>query len=107
GPELFHPRPCGQRNCANHWQATGYVNAAATVTLTPSGIEWVSGNLTTTTFTPVSTLTLAAYQLNPTTLAAQTSQVLRTGSTVSIAVTSSNTAFGTIVTSPVTMNPDA
>ena len=87
-------------------QATGYGNAVATVTLTPSGIEWVSGNLTTTTFTPNSTLTLAAYQLNPTTLAAQTSQNIRTGSTVSIAVTSSNTAFGMIVTSPVTMNPD-
>jgi streptogramin lyase len=86
--------------------APGYNNGTITINLTPSGIEWVSGNFTTTTFSPNSTLTLAAYQLNPTTLTAQASQNIRTGSTVSITVTSSDTTIGTIVTSPVTINPD-
>jgi len=86
--------------------APGYNNGILTINLTPSAIEWVSGNFTTTTFSANSTLTLAAYQLNPATLTAQASQNIRTGASVSITVTSSDTTIGTIVTSPVTMNAD-
>jgi hypothetical protein len=86
--------------------APGYNNGTATITFTPSGIEWLSGNFTTTTFSPNNTATLVAYQLSPTTLTAQASQNIRTGTSVSITVTSSDTTVGTIVTSPVTMNAD-
>jgi hypothetical protein len=86
--------------------APGYNNGTVTINLTPSAIEWLSGNFTTTTFSPNTTVTLASYQLNPANLTAQTSQNIRTGLNVSVTVTTSDSAVGTIVASPVTLNAD-
>jgi hypothetical protein len=87
--------------------APGYNNGTFTVALTPSAIEWNSGNFSTTTFSTDSTLSIVSYQLSPATLTAQSSQNLRTGLSVSVTITSSDATIGTILASPVTVNPDS
>jgi hypothetical protein len=87
--------------------APGYSNGTSTVTLTPSGIVWQSGSFSTTAGAANTNLTVLAAQLSPTTLTAQSFQNIRTGSSVSVSVTSSVTTVGTIVTSPVTINAGA
>lgn len=86
--------------------ATGYANGTATVNLTPSGFAWNIGSFNTTTTSADSTLSLVAAQLDPATLTVAQVQNVRTGVSVSVTVSSSNTAVGTIVTSPVVFNGD-
>jgi hypothetical protein len=87
--------------------ASGYNDGLDTVNLTPSGIEWFSGPFNTTTFSPDTNLTLIAAQLNPSTLVVQAFQNVRSGFSLSVTVTSSDTTIGTIVTSPIAFAPDA
>src|SRR6266849_2003488 len=86
--------------------ATGYNNGTVTVTLTPSGVVWNSGNFSTTTFSPDNNLSLVSGQLNATTLTFQSTQNIRTGLTVNVSVTSSAPTVGTIVTSPAVFSGD-
>src|SRR5438445_4166902 len=87
--------------------AAGYTNGTATVNLTPSGFQWFQvGNLNTTTFSPDTTVSLIAGSLDPNTLTLQAFQNVRTGLTVNVTVTSSDTSIGTIVTSPVVFAAD-
>jgi hypothetical protein len=78
-----------------------------TVTVHPSGFSYTlsTPNITTTTFSGNSTLTVQSMRLDPVTLNAAGAQVLRGGhGPVSVNVTSSNTTVGTILGSPVVFN---
>src|SRR5437879_13177064 len=88
--------------------ASGYSNGTATVNLTPSGFQWfgVGASFNTTTFSPDTPLSLVAGSLDPNTLTLQAFQNVRTGLTVNVTVTSSDTSIGTIVTSPVVFAAD-
>ena len=88
--------------------AAGYTNGTATVNLTPSGFQWfgVGASFNTTTFSPDTPLSLVAGSLDPNTLTLQAFQNVRTGLTVNVTVTSSDTSIGTIVTSPVVFAAD-
>jgi len=86
--------------------APGYNNATLKVTLTPSGIAWNTGNFSTTTSSANSTVSIIVGQLNPSTLTFQAVQNIRSGLSVSVTITSSDTTIGTIVTSPVTITSD-
>src|SRR5207247_2812087 len=59
------------------------------------------GNFTSTTLSNNTSLTIASVQLNPASLALQQYQAVRGGLSVNVPVTSSDTAVGTITTSPV------
>ncbi len=81
--------------------ATGYAPGTSTITLTPSGFYWWSGDVTTTTFSGDSNVVLRLGRLTPGSLTVGTLQPLRAGFTADVAVASSDPAVGTL-TSPVT-----
>ena len=84
-------------------QAPGYNDATMTVTVTPSGFSFVNGtsNFTTTAGAANRNLGVQAVRLDPTFLNVAAAQALRGGyGPVGLAVTSSNTIVGTIVSSP-------
>jgi hypothetical protein len=81
-------------------QATGYTNATGDVTVNPSGFYFNTSSFSTTAAAANTTLDLRAARLDPITLNVVTIQPVRGGLTVDVAVTSSNTAVGTIVGSP-------
>jgi hypothetical protein len=84
--------------------ANGYTTASFTVTVDPSGFGFTAApSITTSTLSGNTTLTLTTLVLNPSTLAVLSSGLpLNPGTgSISVPVTSSNTAVGTIVTSPV------
>jgi hypothetical protein len=70
------------------------------VTVDPSGFIVNASNISTNTFAANTTVRIDASRLHPTTLNWVASQDLRGGLTVSVPVTSSNTAVGTIIGSP-------
>jgi hypothetical protein len=83
--------------------APGYNDATMTVTVHPSGFAFTSGTVsfTTTTTSANRTLTVVPVRLDPVFLNVAAQQALRGGhGDVSVAVTSSSTAVGTIVNSP-------
>ena len=87
--------------------ADGYNDDTLTVTVHPSGFSYTlsTGNITTTTFSGNTSLTVQSMRLDPVTLNAANAQALRGGhAPVTLNVTSSNTTVGTIVGSPVVFN---
>jgi parallel beta-helix repeat protein len=84
--------------------AAGYNDATMTVTVTPSGFSFSTGSpasITTTTFSGNTQLSVVPARLDPTTLNVVAQQALRGGyPDVSVTVSSSDTAVGTIVNSP-------
>jgi uncharacterized repeat protein (TIGR01451 family) len=84
-------------------EAAGYNDGTSIVTVDPSGFILNTNDITTNTFATNTSIRVDASRLNPTTLAYATTQELRGGLTAEIPVTSSNTAVGTIVGSPVTL----
>jgi hypothetical protein len=81
--------------------ATGYGADTATVTLGPSGFTIdFPGNFSINTGAANRTIQIVPATLHPTSLAWQANGMLRAGANASVAVTSSNTATGTITTSP-------
>jgi hypothetical protein len=83
-------------------QAAGYTDAFINVTVNPSGFIINSpGNFTTSVGSNTS-IQITPAMLTPTTLNWNGNQTLRAGMTVSLNVTSSNAAVGTISTSPLT-----
>lgn len=83
--------------------AAGYNSDSSDVTVHPSGFIINSpGTINTTSFSNNSTVQIASYRLNPTTMGISTSQRLRGGLSVDVAVTSSDTNVGVITTSPLT-----
>jgi hypothetical protein len=86
--------------------APGYKSATATATHYPSGFLMFQGNFSTTTFSSNTAFPVYAAILNPTTLTYYTyGYGLRSGLTVNVPVTSSNTGVGTITVSPVAIGP--
>jgi hypothetical protein len=88
-------------------QAAGYATDTSTVTVDPSGFVLNMSNITTTAGAANTVLRIDAARLNLTTLDLAESQQLRGGLTppsVSVAVSSSNPAVGTIDGSPVAFN---
>jgi hypothetical protein len=82
--------------------ATGYAPASINVTLAPSGFVINSQDIQTAVGLPDATVTVVPAQLDPATLAVVVSpQTVRAGANFNVTVTSSATAVGTIVTSPV------
>ena len=81
-------------------QAPGYNDGTSTVTVQPSGFYLQTGNISTTTFSANTTVSVAPARLDPTTLNFAQQQALRGGLSVSVVVTSSNTTVGTIVCVP-------
>jgi hypothetical protein len=86
-------------------QASGYTTDTSTVTVDPSGFILNMNNFTTTAGAANTPVRVDAARLNPTTLNYQTTQEVRGGVNVDVTVTSSNTAAGTIVGSPVAFAP--
>jgi hypothetical protein len=88
--------------------ATGYTSTTSTVTVNPSGFSFggqYNGGLSTTSFSGPSGITVYPSILNPQTLVFQTTAAINPGlAPINVAVTSSNTATGTITTSPVIFN---
>jgi hypothetical protein len=87
--------------------APGYTTGTNTITVYPGGFILAGGGGTysTTTFSSPSGLTVYPAILNPTTLTDYTTSTLNPGiGPISVPVTSSNTAIGTITTSPVVFN---
>jgi hypothetical protein len=84
--------------------ASGYQTDSASATLHPSGFILNTNNFTTNTFAPNVTIRIDASRLNPTNLHWAQTMELRAGLTVPVTVTSSNTAVGTIVGSPVSFS---
>ena len=90
--------------------ATGYADGTANVTLVPSGFYMSSpGDFSTNQLAPNTNLSVCASSLNPTTLNRDLqSTTLRAGiASVSVAMTSSNTAVGTIVNTPQSIGGNA
>jgi hypothetical protein len=84
-------------------QAAGYAEGVGAVTVNPSGFVINSpGNFTTTAAAANTNVQIAAARLDPVTLNRSVNQPLRGGLQALVEVTSSNTAAGTITTSPVT-----
>jgi hypothetical protein len=81
-------------------EAAGYNDGTSNVTVDPSGFVLNMNDITTNIFAANTSVRVDAARLNPATLAWVTTQELRGGLTVSVPVTSSNTAVGTIVGSP-------
>jgi hypothetical protein len=86
--------------------ASGYKSDTATITHYPTGFGHLQGTtLSTTSFSPNSTVNVYALVLHPTTLNFYTyGYNVRPGVTINVPVTSSNTAVGTITTSPLTFS---
>ena len=78
--------------------APAFATTTSTITLTPSGIAFRTGNFTSTTLSANSNVQLESLQLNPTTLNRTVRQSVRGGITVEIEVESSVPGVGTIVT---------
>jgi hypothetical protein len=94
---------------ASNGNPSGFADGSGTVTVDPSGfiINPSQGNITTTTFSTPTTVTLEPVVLNPMTLAYSGSGQLNPGiSQIGVNVTSSSLAVGTISTSPVLFNQD-
>lgn len=81
--------------------APGYATATVPVTVKPSGLV-MSGDFSTTTFSAPTSKGIIAYPLDPTTHNPGNATPLNPGTSVSVSLTSSNPAVGT-VTSPVTL----
>ncbi len=81
-------------------QAPGYNTATSQITVDPSGFVLNAGNISTTTFSANTSVRVDAARLTPGTLNYSTTQALRGGLTVQVPIASSNTAVGTITTSP-------
>jgi uncharacterized repeat protein (TIGR01451 family) len=82
-------------------QAPGYNDATSDVTVDPAGFILNDSDFTTTTFTGNRAMRVDAARLNPTTLNYVTTQEVRGGLNVSVALTSSDTNVGDIIGSPV------
>ena len=83
--------------------APGYKSDTSTITHYPSGFVTFNGNFTTTTFSTNTNVPVYFVVLAPTTLTYYTwGYSPRPGVTINVPVTSSDTAVGTIVTSPIT-----
>jgi hypothetical protein len=81
--------------------ATGYNSATTTATVDPSGFIINSpGSITTTTLASNTTVQITPARLNAMTLNFAANQSIRAGQSINVTVTSSNTAVGTITTSP-------
>jgi hypothetical protein len=84
--------------------AAGYSDGLATVSLYPTGLTYLTGALSTTTFSPSTPLTVYFVILNPGTLTYYTSGYpvgpQAPGAAVPVSVTSTNTNVGTITGSP-------
>jgi hypothetical protein len=89
--------------------ATGYADGTANVTLEPSGFYFNTGSFSTNQLAANTSVQVCASSLNPTTLNLDfASTTLRAGiGPVSVAVTSSNLAVGTIVNTPQTVAGNA
>jgi hypothetical protein len=99
-PTVFVQALVGAGTGTFQTSAPGYATATNTVTFQPSGFILNVGNISTTTFSPNTSIRVDASRLNPTTLNYVTTQALRPGVTAQVIVTSSDTNVGTIVTSP-------
>ncbi|MGA1981677.1 MAG: hypothetical protein ABSG84_04320 [Acidobacteriaceae bacterium] len=92
---------------ASNGGSAGYNNGTGTITVDPSGfvINPSQGNITTTTLSPPTTVTLFPEILNPGVLTPYGSGQLNPGiGPFGLVFSSSNTNFGTITTSPVVFN---
>jgi len=90
-------------------QATGWTSAPITVTLKPSGFvlrgpNGIGQDFGTITSNNDSNLTIESWQINASTLVPEAPQAVRGGLSFPVAVSSSNTAVGTIGGSPVTVD---
>src|SRR5439155_22511238 len=87
-------------------QATGYTNGTAAVAVQPAAFVFATGDVTTTFFSPPTSLTLFPYTtLFRSFVPAIFGQSVRGGLTVSVPVTSGTPAVGTIVGSPAVFSP--
>lgn len=85
---------------AINYTAPGYANATTTVNLSPSGFAFLTGSFTTTSFSPNSNLDIRPWLLTAGTLTITSNQSLRAGiAPVQVAISSDNTAIGTVVNS--------
>jgi hypothetical protein len=94
---------------ASNGNPSGFADGMGTVTVDPSGfvINPSQGNITTTTFSTPTTVTLEPVILNPGVLTYAGSGQLNPGfSQIGVYITSSSLAVGTISTSPVLFNQD-
>ena len=80
--------------------APAFATDTGTVTFTPSGFIINDSNFTTTTFSANRSIRVDSARLTPTTLNYAATQEVRAGLTVSVALTSSDTNVGDIVSSP-------
>jgi hypothetical protein len=87
-------------------QGAGYSNGTGTVRVDPSGFYLQTSSFTTTASSANQTIVVASARLDPTFLNISVTQAVRGGFSpaVSVAVTSSNPAVGTIVGSPASFN---
>ncbi len=104
-PAVFMQALVGSGTADYEVTAPGYGTARHTVTFQPSGFEFVTGSVSTTTFSPNTSIRIDVGRLTPGTLTYVTSQSLRPGVNAQVAVTSSDTNVGTIVTSPILFGP--
>lgn len=81
--------------------APGYVNATIAVIVSPSGFVFNQNALSTTTFSPDSSLPILSVVLNASTSAVVAYEQIAPGLAVSVAVANSTPAIGTISNSPV------
>jgi len=89
-------------------QTAGYNDGSGSVVVGPSGfVVYPTGNFTTSATAGNTNIQIAPARLDPGTLNYSGTQALRGGLTVSVPVTSSNSAVGVIVTSPVVFSGGA
>jgi len=86
--------------------AENYDSRTRTITVVPSGfVIGTPGNFSTTTFSNNTNVQIKSARLNPSTLAWASDQPLRAGmSPISVTLTNSDLAVGTIITNPVVFN---
>src|SRR6476659_3041802 len=80
--------------------AAGYTNGSGNVGLTPSGLYFFSGNISTTTLSADSLVRVCTASLTSALVFSQQDELRGGIATVGAAVSSSNTAVGTLVNSP-------
>ncbi len=85
--------------------ATGYTSGTVVINLTPSAIRWNVGDFSTSVASGDTGLVLVAVQLDPGTLTEQSIQVIRTGISVNVTLSSSIPGVGTIA-SPIPFPSD-
>jgi hypothetical protein len=100
-PSFFAQALAGAGSVQVRTTAPGYAAGTTTIALAPSGFSFAigTGDITTSTFSGNTTLSVIAARLNPADLTVVTSQPLRGGLSVDVPISSSDPAIGRIVDS--------